>query len=177
MITFNKFKSKINESLGVLDTRIIAGHHVVVSQDFSVSIDGNLVATCSSLAESLQYAKSYIENFQIVEEVDTQLPSEKIVELINHFHEDVKITDTIVEQYNDLNESLTFSLDPVLLEMKSPSVNFGDKVEFVLNDGTKIAISEHTLQNLSSVVKDKYQIVEYMRESTENFMRVIRKLS
>ena len=177
MITFNTFKSQINESLGILDSRIIKGHHVVVTKDFRVSIDGDAIAECSSLQECIKCATSFISNYDTLNEVATHIPSEKIVELISHYHENVKITNTVIEQYAELNEAMVFSLDPVLLEMKTPSSNFSDKVEFTLKDGSKIAIAEDTLKNLNGVIKDKYQIVEYMQESTENFMQVIRKLS
>lgn len=177
MITYSTFKSRINESLGFLERKTIRGHHVVISKDFEVMIDGSCVAKCYSLDECIRRANSYVDNVELISEVNTQLPSERLIDLISHYHQNIKITNTIVEHYNQLNEQMAFSLDPVLLEMKVPSSNFSDKVEFTLKDGSKIAITEDTLKNLNSVIKDKYQIVEYMRSSRDNFMHVIRKLS
>jgi predicted GNAT superfamily acetyltransferase len=47
----------------------------------------------------------------------------------------------------------------------------------MLNDGNSVVINEETQNLLNTLLEDKYQIVEYMRESKQNFMRIIKEVT
>lgn len=47
----------------------------------------------------------------------------------------------------------------------------------MLNDGNSVVINEETQNLLNALLEDKYQIVEYMRESKQNFMRIIKEVT
>ena len=177
MITFNSFRSRLNESTGVLERTMSHGHLVVIDEDFTVIVDDEKIAECDSLIEAKEYAKTFVANLKLVENLQNQPPVERVIELIREHHGESKITDSLVNEYISLHEDNAFTIDPVLLEMKTSSQNLSDKLEFTLKDGNVVAISEETISNLSAVIQDKYQIVEYMQKSKENFMHVLRKLS
>lgn len=177
MITLTTLKSKLSESSGVLDSFIYQDKRVVISKDFRITVNEELVdSDISNLEEAREYVKSYINNSIILQDIDTVIPEEKIVNLVNKYHKIDKITDTIVESYLELASSNLFTIDPVLLEIKQRSSSLPGKIEHTLNDGTVVAIDEETQNLLNTLLEDKYQIVEYMRESKENFMYALREL-
>lgn len=144
-------------------------------KDYNARVDNQLInSDSSSLEEAIYYVKSYIDTKIILEDNNT-IPEEKIVDLIQKHH-NIKITDTLVESYKQLASSNIFSIDPVLIEIRQKTSNLPGKLEYSLNDGTTVAINEDTQRLLNTLLEDKYQIVEYMRESKENFMHVIREL-
>lgn len=178
MITLTKFKTKLSESSGVLDSFIYQDKRVVISKDLSITVNEEKIdSDINNLEEAREYAKSYITNSIILEDIDTVIPEEKIVNLVNKYHNIDKITDTIVESYLELASSNLFTIDPVLLEIKQRSSSLPGKIEHSLNDGSVVVISEETQSLLNTLLEDKYQIVEYMRESKQNFMRIIKEVT
>lgn len=178
MITLTQLKQKLTESLGVLDSFIYQGKRVVISRELEINInEETLDIDVKNLEEAIKEAKSYIDNSLILEEVDTTIPEEKIISLIKKHNITEKITDTLVETYLELASSNLFSIDPVMLEIKEKTSSLPGKIEHKLNDGNVVAISEETQNLLNTLLDDKYQIVEYMRESKENFMRIIKEVT
>lgn len=177
MITYNKFKSKIYEDVNLLDSFIYREKRITVSSDLHVRIDSTPIGgKFSSLEEATSYAKNHIDNQGILNTVDL-ISETKVVEIIKKHDVTNRITSTLVEAYIEFISSKDFSVDPVVTEIKS---KFNDsqfnKLEYVLKDGTTVAINEETALELSIKLKDKYTLVEHMRESKENFMQVIREL-
>ena len=177
-LTLSKLKAKLSESSGILDSFIYQDKRVVITKDFKISVNEETVdVEVEDLEEARDYVKSYINNSIILEDIDTVIPEEKIVNLVSKYHSSVKITDTIVESYLELASSNLFTVDPVLLEIKQRSSSLPGKIEHRLNDGSVVAIDEETQRILNTLLDDKYQIVEYMRESKENFMRIIKEVT
>ena len=173
-LTLTKLKAKLAESSGILDSFIYQDKRVVISKNLSISVNEEILnVEVENLEEARDYVKSYINNSIILEDIDAVIPEEKIVNLVSKYHSSVKITDTIVESYLELASSNLFTIDPVLVEIKQRSTSIPGKIEHRLNDGSVVAIDEETQNLLNTLLEDKYQVVEYMRESKENFMRVI----
>ena len=82
----------------------------------------------------------------------------------------------MIESYIELASSNIFTVDPVILEMKTGSTLIAGKLDYTLEDGTVVAIDESTQSNLNMLLKDRPEIVEYMRESKDNFMRIVRDI-
>ena len=51
-----------------------------------------------------------------------------------------------------------------------------NKLDYTLADGTVIAINEETQQELNNLLANNLEIVDYMRESKENFFYVVNKI-
>jgi hypothetical protein len=177
MITLTQLKNKLAESCGNLDSFIYQGKRVVIDKNLSISVNEELInVDVKNLEEAREYAKTHIDTSLIIEDIDAVIPEEKIVNLINKHHS-VKITDTIIESYLELASSNLFTIDPVLVEIKQRSTSIPGKIEHRLNDGNIVAVSEETQNLLNTLLEDKYQVVEYMRESKQNFMRIIKEVT
>ena len=111
---------------------------------------------------------------QILDNIEVSLPEERIAECISR-HSDVEITDKLVEEYINKASETDFNIDPILTDIKLRSINeFRNKLDYVLKDGTKIAISEKNQILLNSLLKGKDEIVSHMSENKQNFMEVLK---
>ena len=111
---------------------------------------------------------------QILDNIEVSLPEERIAECISR-HSDVEITDKLVEEYINKASTTDFNIDPILTEIKLRSINeLRNKLDYVLKDGTKIAISEKNQILLNSLLKGKDEIVSHMSENKQNFMEVLK---
>ena len=174
MNNFSKLRSKLHQQQGIADRFICNESVVVISKDLQITVNEEYIGDAKSLEEARTYARSYVANKNIVEEIKL-IPEEKVVTLIKKHHLVEKVTDTLVESYIELASSNIFSIDPVVTDLKERSnSNFVGKLEYTLNDGNTVAINEDTQLVLNSLLKDKYNVVEYMRESKTNFMRIIK---
>jgi hypothetical protein len=177
MLTLTQLKSKLTENSGILDSFIYQGKRVIINNSLQVSVNEELInIEFKNLEEAREYAKTHINTSIILEDIGSVIPEEKIVNLVSKYHTTVKITDTIVESYLELASSNLFTIDPVLVEIKQKNTSLPGKIEHKLNDGNMVSITEETQNLLNTLLEDKYQVVEYMRESKENFMHVIRTI-
>lgn len=136
--------------------------------------------------DDLEEVKRYIELQESASETKIKLYEDisdiKIASIIRKYDSDIKVTTNLVESYMSLASSKSFTLDPVLLEMRTTykSANLIEgKIDFKLEDGKQVAISEDTVNKLASLLNntaDREEILDYMRESRENFLSVIRQL-
>ena len=111
---------------------------------------------------------------QILDNIEVFLPEERIAECISR-HSDVEITDKLIEEYINKASETDFNIDPILTDIKLRSINeFRNKLDYVLKDGTKIAISEKNQILLNSLLKGKDEIVSHMSENKQNFMVVLK---
>jgi hypothetical protein len=146
-----------------------------------VLINGN-ETDFKSLEEARQYIKQdYISN-QLAGDVSTDLYAElsedKVANIIREHH-NIKVTDTLIESYVKLASSRMFSIDPVVLEIRS--INKLDrliegKLHYVLQDESIVTIDERTQERLNMLLQNQTEIIEYMRESKENFFHVLKKI-
>ena len=111
---------------------------------------------------------------KILDSIEVSLPEERIAECISR-HSDVEITDKLIEEYINKASETDFNIDPILTDIKLRSINeFRNKLDYVLKDGTKIAISEKNQILLNSLLKGKDEIVSHMSENKQNFMEVLK---
>lgn len=180
-MNFQQFTKQLKENIcgiQIKEESECLGHTILLSVDGKVFVDFK-----ATELESIAEAKRYIEQIHFEEEIAKDLyediPHIKIANLIREHH-DIKVTDTIIESYLQLVLSKTFSIDPVIHDIRAfNSIDslIENKIDYQLEDGSIVVISEETQQMLASILEDKYQLVEFMRESKKNFMHVLRELS
>ena len=115
---------------------------------------------------------------EVTKEIYDEIPNIKVAEIIKEYH-NIKVTDTLIETYIELASSNIFSVDPVICELRK--INKLDnlvegKISYNLGDGSVVAINEATQEYLNKLLQNQNEIIEYMRESRDNFFHVIRKL-
>lgn len=157
---------------------VYLGETISILENGKILVDGKTVKL-----HSIEEAKAYIKQVKLEEDITKSLyediPSTKIADLIREHH-DIRVTSNLIESYVDLASSKMFSADPVVIDIRKLNALdsiIENKIDYILNDGSVVAISEETQSKLNSILDDKYQLVEYMRESKDNFMRVLRELS
>lgn len=175
MISYNDLKSSIVESTGVLHSFMYEGHRIIIDKNLQIFIDGVNVGSETSIQEARNYAVDYICTSMLIED-SSPLSEEKLVSLIRKHNLGIRVTPSILEEYAKNIEDNKFSIDPVIHEVKQRTSFFSDKVEHTLNDGTRVAVDEETQYVLNSLLRDKYEVMQYMQESKHNFMRVVKEL-
>lgn len=175
--SFSSFKKQVLEQSGLVDSFSYYKNEVRITEDFEIFINDVNVGSVNTLEEARNYSKKYIQDTKLLENIDTTIPEEKIAQFIRQYHDVEKITDTLVESYIELASSNMFTVDPVVTAIKeSKTAEFTGKLQYTLNDGSVVAINESTQELLNSLLADQNEIVEYMRESKHNFIRIIKEL-
>lgn len=175
--SFSSFKKQVLEQSGLVESFSCYGNDVGITKELEVIINGVTVTTVNTLEEARDYAKKYIQDTKLLENIDTTIPEEKVAQFIRQYHDIEKITDTLVESYIELASSNMFTVDPVVTAIKeSKTAEFTGKLQYTLNDGSVVAIDESTQEMLNSLLANKNEIVEYMRENKNNFVRIIKEL-
>jgi len=145
-----------------------------------------LVNTEITEFKSLEEARTYIKTKQqsdnleesITKEIYEDITDNRIANIIRE-HYNVKVTDTLIESYIELASSNIFTVDPVVQEIRKLNkldVVVENKNHYELNDGTVVAINGVTQTILNSLLQDQNEIIEYMRESKENFFNVLERI-
>jgi len=135
-----------------------------------------------TIEEARKYIKEDYDTHQLASKItkDTyQEISEHTVASIIKEHHDIKVTDTLIESYVELASSNMFSVDPVVHKIRS--LNKLDrivegKLHYILADNSTVAINEDTQDILNKLLNNQKDIVEYMRESKENFFYVLEQI-
>ena len=151
------------------------------TEDGKILING-LETELTSIEEARQYIKQDYISHKLEEQISKQtyeeLSEHTVANIIKEYH-DIKVTDTLIENYIKLASSHMFSVDPVVQGIRS--LNKLDrlvegKLHYVLNDEAIVTIDERTQLRLNNLLHKQTEIIEYMRESKENFMHVLTQL-
>jgi hypothetical protein len=176
-ISFSNLKQQVLNNSGLVDCFYLYGEEVRVNSDNEIFVEGVKIGSVNESEEAREYAKKYIENIKLLEDIETTIPEEKVAHYIRQYHNIEKITDTLIESYIELASSNLFTVDPVVIAIKeSRTSEFVGKLQYELSDGSSVAINESTQKVLNKLLQNKPEIVEYMRESKNNFMRIIKEL-
>ena len=172
----NRFKKA-----GVVESTRSYAHLIEKMEDGKILIN-NEVTEFSTIEEAREYIKQNYIAQQLEEQASRELYEElsdkTIANIINEYH-NVKVTDTLVESYKELASSHIFSVDPVVQRIRS--LNKLDrlvenKLHYVLKDESIVAIDVRTQEQLNNLLQNQTEVIEYMRESKDNFMYVLEKL-
>jgi len=149
--------------------------------------DGKILINSSdtkfkTIEEARNYIKEEHNTHQLAEKIakDTYHEiSENTVASIIKEHHNIKVTDTLIESYIELASSNIFSVDPVVQKIRS--LNKLDrivegKLHYVLSDNSTVAINEATQDILNKILGNQTEIIEYMRESKDNFFHVLEQI-
>ena len=175
---FGSFRKQVLEQSGLSTSFLLYGHEVAITEDLNILINGiKIESNVNTLEEARLYAKQVILNNELLESIDTTIPDDKVAHYIRQYHDIEKITDTLIESYIELASSNMFTVDPVVTAIKeSRTAEFKGKLQYVLEDGSVVAINESTQEYLNNLLKDRNEIVQYMRECKDNFIRIIKEL-
>lgn len=177
--SFSLLRKKLSEDLKIQESFYCGDNKskVVIDNDLRVTVNNEeLDIEFKSLEEAREYSKQYIKYSQIIESIDITIPELTVASYIKKHYNIEKITDTLIESYIELASSNIFTVDPVVQEMKVGSPLIDGKYHYKLQDNNVVAIGEGIQNQLNILLKEKQDIVEYMRISKENFLRVVKEL-
>jgi hypothetical protein len=153
-------------------------HLIEKTSDDKILIDSQ-ETEFTSLEEARQQIKNEYTSHKLEEQVSKELYEDlsdiTVANIIKEYH-DIKVTDTLIENYISLASSHMFSVDPVVQKIRS--LNKLDrliegKLHYVLSDESIVTIDERTQEFLNKLLQNQTEIIEYMRESKKNFMHVL----
>jgi hypothetical protein len=155
-------------------------HQIIENDNGKYFVDGVLLEADYS---DLEEVKRHIELEELAKvSLYEDISDIKIANIIKKYNENTKITTTLIESYTNRASSKAFDIDPVLIEMRTTYRGqnlMQNKLDFILNDGKTVAISEETVEKIANLLnnsKHKEEILNYMKECVENFLYVVRKL-
>ena len=177
-MNYSNFSSNLNKTLTGVDIRestYIFGHTIQRTIDGKVLIDSK-ETYCKDLSEAKRYIVQQINVNVIKQEILDEVYSDnrlKIASIIKEEH-NIKVTDNIINQYIELASNKTFTTDYVvhqIREMNKFETVIGEKLQYVLEDNTIIAIDNETQNTLNSILKP--DVIDYMRENSDNFLKIL----
>jgi hypothetical protein len=177
---YYEFKSSLRKS-NIVESVRSYGQLIEQADSGEVLING-LTTKFKTIEEARKHIKEDYDTHQLAEKVakDTyQEISENTVASIIKEHHNIKVTDTLIESYLELASSNIFSVDPVVQKIRS--LNKLDrivegKLHYVLADESIVAINEETQDRLNKLLGNQTEIIEYMRDSKENFFHVLEQI-
>ena len=95
-----------------------------------------------------------------------------IANTIKEFHHK-KITNTVINEVQNIIKNKTFSLDPVIEHLRKNNL-FENKVDFILKDNTRVFINKSTLKEMVKVFGEHPEIAEYLNESASNLVNTVK---
>ena len=161
-----------------MNTRYL--NHMIREEGGSFFIDGR-----ETFYKTLGEVKSYINNQDIIKNIKSDIIREtyhdnkdKFITFIKEEH-NIKVTNNILEQYIALAETKVFSIDPVVHKIREFNVFdrlIENKIHYILNDGSIVAISNETQEKLNTILESNHEALEFMKEGADNFLRILKVL-
>ena len=174
-MNFQQFSRKMKETIcesEILEESIFMGHNIILTES-GVFVDLKM-SEASCMEEAYQLIEQSILAEELYQEIVEDLSDAQVADIIREHH-DVRVTDTLVESYLELASSKLFTVDEVVRDIRNIADvhrSIHNKVDFVLNDGSQIAITEDTLNRINNIFGQDADVIDYMRESTDNFLSV-----
>lgn len=177
---YSQFIKSIKRS-GVQESTRSFGHLIEQMEDGIVLVDGDKTeyATLEEAREAIKQQHNALKlEEQVAKGTYEEISANTVASIIKEHH-DIKVTDTLIESYLQFASSNIFTVDPVVQQIRS--LNKLDnliegRIQYVLDDESIVTISENTQAILNNLLQNQTEIIEYMRESKENFFHVLEKL-
>jgi hypothetical protein len=134
----------------------------------------------SSLEEVKRYIDIQEDASLVRNQIYENISDTQVATIIKKHNSDIRVTNQLVESYIQAASSKSFTVDPIILEMRQSNKLdnlIEGKIVFKLDDGKQMALSEDTVNKIASLLNkssDKDEIVEHMRQSQENFFSVLK---
>lgn len=179
---FSKLIRNSKTGIDITESVYSYGKNIQKSSDDKIYIDGIL-----SEFISIEKARSFIKNEYIISNINESyigneiyhsLSDKKISTIISEYS-DVKITKNLIESYIDIAESKTFNADIIvqkIRELNDLDVIIPGKMYYVLLDENIVAINKDTQIIINKLFSNQPDIIEYMRENTNNFLHVLERI-
>lgn len=174
-MNFSQFSKKLNNIVSGMDIQeCIHFYDTVIKRttDNIILIDDK-VTGFNSLSEAKQFIRNKVDvQFNLCEDF-YKTNTIKIADVIKENH-NIKVTNQIIEKYINIASDRTFTIDPVIhqiREMNKFDTIIDNKIHYILEDNSTIAIDRETQEKLNTILKQ--DVIEFMKESSSNFLKIL----
>lgn len=184
-MNYRQFKTSLYATVtgsDVVNQTSCYGKTICETADGEIFVDGVRTehGSLEEASESIRHEKIQ-EDIQreIQQELYEEMSDTKIADIIKTYHENIRITDTLIESYVELASSKLFTVDRVAQDIRK--YNKLDRlvegrVDYKLDDDTVIVITEETQNKINKIFGQHPDVVAYMRQSVENFLDVVNQI-
>lgn len=176
-MNFKQFQKALYESVLRYDVKQRISYYgsVIIETADTVIVNGK-----PTKFKSIKEAKQSIDQEKTLNSIDLyeDIPQHKVADIIRTYH-DVKVTDTLIESYIELAASKMFTTDKVAQDIrKFNKLDYvlEGRIDYKLDDGSVVIIKEETQGKINKLFDDQPDIIQYMRESKDNFINVVSQL-
>lgn len=182
---FTKFRSNLEQiktGFQIETQAFCYGHLIQLTAEGVVLVDRRetLFTSVEAAVDEIKYQKLQEDiHHQIQEESYDMVANTTVADIIKHHHSDARVTDTLIESYVELASSKLFTTDIVAQDIRKINdldVVVEGRFDYVLNDGSKIVISESAQEKLNNIFRQHQDVIEYMRENVTNFLNVLNQI-
>jgi hypothetical protein len=177
---YSQFSKKLKETvsgMGIQECTHYFGNTIQITNDNTILIN-NEVTQFRNLSEAKNHIKYSEQAKDIINNLYEEFFSENILKIADVIKEEhnIKVTNKIVEQYIKIASDKSFSIDPVvsnIREMNEFDSIINGKIHYILEDESVIAIDIQTQQDINNLLENKVEVVEFMKESSDNFLKIL----
>lgn len=182
---FSKFLNLIEHKASGLEieTQTTCYGHLVQQTTEGVVLLDRAETLFGSIDEAVKHIKQQMMQEEIQKQIQhdiyDEMPDITVADIIKEHHQGVRVTDTLIESYVELASSKLFTADLVAQDIRK--LNKLDcvvegRIDYILNDGSKIVITEGAQEKINKLFGQHSDVVEYMRESVDNFLTVLNQI-
>lgn len=145
-------------------------------------LDGETIGEFKGLKE----AKEFCESLKLSEELKPELfiepvsLSESQIALVLKEDSEIRPTESVVSSFKTIVETKSFF--PVnalvVLREKARNLEIPGKIDYILDDGSKVALDVETNLKLNTLIdiKESAELIKFMRMNKKNFLYVVEQI-
>lgn len=145
-------------------------------------IDGEVIGEFKGLKE----AKEFCESLRLSEElkpeifIEQQSLSESQIALILKEDSELRPTENVVSAFRTIVETKSFFPVNALIKLreKARNIEIPGKIDYILDDGSKVALDIETNLKLNTLIdlKESADLVKFMRTNQKNFLYIVEQI-
>lgn len=145
-------------------------------------LEGKFVGKFKSIKEAKEYCVSLRMSDELKEEVQLQPTYLTEAQIALALKEDgeIKPSETMVSSFKTIIETKQFVPVNVLIQLRerTRNIELPGKMDYILQDGSKVAIDIETNNRLNKLidVKESANLLNFMTKNSKNFLNVVEQI-
>lgn len=145
-------------------------------------LEGRYIGKFKSIKEAKEYCISLRLSDELKEEVQVEptFLTEAQIALALKEDGEIKPSETMVKSFKTIIETKQFVPVSVLLQLreKTRNIEIPGKIDYILQDGSKVAIDIETNNRLNKTidVKESADLLDFMTKNSKNFLHVVEQI-